>query len=127
MTRGTWLALGAMGISVFVIANDLTALSVGTAPDREGLRPDVTTVQWVLNALRARVRGADRSPAGGWRTCSAGAAIFFIGAAIFAAFSLLGGAAQDELWLIACRALMGVGGAMMWPAVLGMTYDDPAG
>jgi EmrB/QacA subfamily drug resistance transporter len=49
--------------------------------------------------------------------------LFFIGAAIFAGFSLLGGAAQDDLWLIACRALMGVGGAMMWPAMLGMTYD----
>jgi EmrB/QacA subfamily drug resistance transporter len=49
--------------------------------------------------------------------------VFFVGAAIFAAFSLLGGAAQDELWLIASRALMGIGGAMMWPAVLGMTYD----
>ena len=24
--------------------------------------------------------------------------------------------------LIACRALMGIGGAMMWPAILGMTY-----
>ena len=25
--------------------------------------------------------------------------------------------------LIACRALMGIGGAMMWPAILGMTYE----
>jgi EmrB/QacA subfamily drug resistance transporter len=49
--------------------------------------------------------------------------VFFIGAAIFATFSVLGGAAQGELWLIACRALMGIGGALMWPAVLGMTYD----
>jgi EmrB/QacA subfamily drug resistance transporter len=49
--------------------------------------------------------------------------MFFVGAAIFAAFSVLGGAAQDELWLIACRALMGIGGALMWPAVLGMTYE----
>jgi EmrB/QacA subfamily drug resistance transporter len=49
--------------------------------------------------------------------------IFFIGAAIFAGFSVLGGAAQGDVWLIVCRALMGVGGAMMWPAVLGMTYD----
>jgi hypothetical protein len=49
--------------------------------------------------------------------------LFFIGAAIFACFSVLGGAAQSELWLIVWRALMGIGGAMMWPAVLGMTYD----
>jgi MFS family permease len=30
--------------------------------------------------------------------------------------------AQTEAWLIAARVLMGVGGALMWPAILGMTY-----
>jgi EmrB/QacA subfamily drug resistance transporter len=56
---------------------------------------------------------------------------FFLGAGIFAGLSLLGGAAQTEAWLIACRALMGIGGALMWPAILGMTYaalpSDKAG
>src|SRR5205823_11358123 len=41
---------------------------------------------------------------------------------IFAGFSVIGGAAQGTTWLIACRVLMGVGGALMWPAILGMTY-----
>ena len=45
-----------------------------------------------------------------------------LGAAIFAGFSVLGGAAQSTAWLISCRALMGIGGAMMWPAILGMTF-----
>jgi EmrB/QacA subfamily drug resistance transporter len=36
--------------------------------------------------------------------------------------SLAGGVAQTEAWLIAARVLMGVGGALMWPAILGMTY-----
>jgi len=48
-----------------------------------------------------------------------------------AAMSALGGAAQSETWLIASRTLMGVGGALMWPAILGMTYallpDSKAG
>jgi EmrB/QacA subfamily drug resistance transporter len=48
--------------------------------------------------------------------------MFVVGAAIFAGFSLIGGAAQDTLWLIACRTIMGVGGALMWPAILGMTF-----
>jgi MFS family permease len=47
---------------------------------------------------------------------------FFIGSAIFATFSVLGGAAQSEAWLIGMRVLMGIGGALMWPAILGMTY-----
>jgi EmrB/QacA subfamily drug resistance transporter len=37
--------------------------------------------------------------------------------------SALGGAAQSEAWLIAARVLMGIGGALMWPAILGMTYE----
>ena len=37
--------------------------------------------------------------------------------------SALGGAAQTETWLIATRTLMGIGGALMWPAILGMTYE----
>src|SRR5262249_60309344 len=31
-------------------------------------------------------------------------------------------AAPTETWLIATRALMGIGGALMWPAILGMTF-----
>ena len=45
--------------------------------------------------------------------------------------SALGGAAQTEAWLIAARVLMGIGGALMWPAILGMTFailpEDKAG
>jgi EmrB/QacA subfamily drug resistance transporter len=47
---------------------------------------------------------------------------FFLGTAIFASMSALGGAAQTETWLIATRTLMGIGGALMWPAILGMTF-----
>jgi len=36
--------------------------------------------------------------------------------------SAAGGAAPNESILIATRALMGIGGALMWPAILGMTF-----
>jgi MFS family permease len=48
--------------------------------------------------------------------------IFCLGASVFAVFSVIGGVAPTVGVLLACRALMGVGGAMMWPAILGMTY-----
>ena len=45
--------------------------------------------------------------------------------------SAAGGAAPTETFLIVTRALMGIGGALMWPAILGMTYailpEDKAG
>jgi EmrB/QacA subfamily drug resistance transporter len=48
--------------------------------------------------------------------------VFFVGTAIFAAFSLLGAIAPTAELLIGARAGMGIGGALMWPAVLGMTF-----
>jgi EmrB/QacA subfamily drug resistance transporter len=48
--------------------------------------------------------------------------ILFVGAGIFAAFSFVGGIAPSIWVLIVARLLMGIGGAMMWPAILGLFY-----
>ena len=122
MNRATWLPLGAMAMSVFVVANDLTALSVALPQIEREFDSDVSTVQWVVSAY-ALVFGVLIVTGGRLADMLGRRRIFFIGAGIFAGFSVLGGAAQSDIWLIVCRALMGVGGAMMWPAVLGMTYD----
>jgi EmrB/QacA subfamily drug resistance transporter len=120
--RGALLALGAMAMAVFVIANDITALSVALPDIEKDFDSDVSTVQWVINAY-ALVFGVLIVTGGRLADMLGRRRVFFIGAAIFAAFSVLGGAAQSDIWLIVCRALMGIGGALMWPAVLGMTYD----
>jgi EmrB/QacA subfamily drug resistance transporter len=120
--RGAWLPLAAMAISVFVVANDVTALSVALPQIEQDFDSDVTTVQWVVSAY-ALVFGVLIVTGGRLADMLGRRRVFFIGAAVFAGFSLLAGAAQSDIWLIVCRALMGVGGAMMWPAVLGMTYD----
>jgi EmrB/QacA subfamily drug resistance transporter len=119
--RGTWLALIAMGIAVFVIANDFSAINVAIPQIEHDFHTSVTTAQWVVNAYALTfgvliVTGGRIADLFGRRRA------FFIGSAIFATFSVLGGAAQSEAWLIAMRVLMGVGGALMWPAILGMTY-----
>jgi EmrB/QacA subfamily drug resistance transporter len=122
LDRGTRLALVAMAAGVFVIANDFTSMSVALPKIESDFDADVSTVQWVINAY-ALVFGVLIVTGGRLADMLGRRRMFFTGAAIFAGFSVLGGAAQSELWLIACRALMGVGGAMMWPAVLGMTFD----
>ncbi len=111
-----------MAISVFVVANDITALSVALPEIEQDFDSDVSTVQWVVSAY-ALVFGVLIVTGGRLADMLGRRRIFFIGAGIFAGFSLLAGAAQSDIWLIVCRGLMGVGGAMMWPAVLGMTYD----
>jgi EmrB/QacA subfamily drug resistance transporter len=119
--RGTWLALVAMGIAVFVIANDFSAINVAIPQIESDFHTSVTTAQWVVNAYALTfgvliVTGGRLADLFGRRRA------FFIGSAIFATFSALGGAAPSEAWLIAMRVLMGIGGALMWPAILGMTY-----
>ena len=73
--------------------------------------------------LRALIFGVLIVPGGRLADLIGRRRVFFIGAAIFALFSLLGGLAPDAWVLITCRALMGIGGALMWPATLGMTYS----
>ncbi len=121
LDRGTIFALIAIGMAVVVIANDFTALSVALPDIEDEFNTDVSTVQWVINAY-ALVFGVLIVTGGRLADMFGRKKMFFIGAAIFASFSTLGGFAQNPGELIACRALMGIGGALIWPALLGMTY-----
>jgi EmrB/QacA subfamily drug resistance transporter len=122
LSRATWLALLAMGISVIVIANDFSAVNVALPTMEKDFHTNVNTIQWVVNAYALTfgvmiVTGGRLADMFGRRRA------FFLGTAIFASMSALGGAAQTETWLIFSRVVMGVGGALMWPAILGMTYE----
>lgn len=110
-----------MSMSVLVIANDFSAINVAIPTMEEDFSTGVNTIQWVVNAYALTfgvmiVTGGRLADMFGRRRA------FFIGTAIFASMSALGGAAQSEAWLIATRVLMGIGGALMWPAILGMTF-----
>ncbi len=119
-----------MGIAVVVIANDFSAINVALPTMEKDFDTNVNTIQWVVNAYALTfgvmiVTGGRLADMFGRRNA------FFLGTAIFASMSAMGGAAQTETWLIATRTLMGIGGALMWPAILGMTYallpEDKAG
>jgi EmrB/QacA subfamily drug resistance transporter len=119
-----------MGIAVVVIANDFSAINVALPTMERDFDTNVNTIQWVVNAYALTfgvmiVTGGRLADMFGRRNA------FFLGTAIFASMSALGGAAQTETWLIATRTVMGIGGALMWPAILGMTYallpEDKAG
>jgi EmrB/QacA subfamily drug resistance transporter len=111
-----------MGIAVVVIANDFSAINVALPTMEKDFHTNVNTIQWVINAYALTfgvmiVTGGRLADMFGRRNA------FFLGTAIFASMSALGGAAQSEAWLIATRTVMGIGGALMWPAILGMTYE----
>jgi EmrB/QacA subfamily drug resistance transporter len=121
LPRGTKLALLAMALGVIVIANDFTALNVALAAMEEDFDADVGTIQWVVNAY-VLVFGMLIITGGRLADMLGRRKIFFVGAAFFAAFSLVGALAPNALVLIGARVGMGIGGALMWPAVLGMTF-----
>ena len=130
LDRATMLALVAMALGVFVIANDFTALSVAIPAIESDLDTSLSKAQWVINGY-ALVFGVLIVTGGRLADLLGRKRMFLVGATIFALFSLLSGLAPNVLVLIVARGLMGVGGALMWPAVLGMTYailpEDKAG
>jgi EmrB/QacA subfamily drug resistance transporter len=110
-----------MSMSVLVIANDFSAINVAIPTMEKDFSTNINTIQWVVNAYALTfgvmiVTGGRLADMFGRRRA------FFLGTAIFATMSAFGGAAQTETWLIASRVVMGVGGALMWPAILGMTF-----
>jgi len=121
LSKSTMLGMVAMGVAVLVVANDFTALSVALPAIERDLHSKVTTVQWVINGY-AMVFGVLIVTGGRVADMFGRRRVFIAGAAIFALFSVIGGLASDIWLLLACRFLMGIGGAMMWPAILGLTY-----
>jgi len=115
------LGLVAMCVAIFIVANDFTALSVAIPAIEKDFGVDLTTVQWVVNGYTL-VFGVLIVTGGRLADMFGQRLIFFIGAAVFGFFSVIGGLAPDVGVLLASRFLMGIGGAMMWPSVLGMTY-----
>ncbi|HEY8502374.1 MAG TPA: MFS transporter, partial [Solirubrobacterales bacterium] len=109
-------------MAVVVIANDFSAINVALPTMEKDFETNVNTIQWVVNAYALTfgvliVTGGRLADLFGRRNA------FFLGTAIFASMSALGGAAQTETWLIFSRVMMGIGGALMWPSILGMTYE----
>lgn len=121
LAPGTTMALVAMALGVFVIANDFTALNVALPAIEHDFDADVGSVQWVINAY-ALVFGMAIVSGGRLADMFGRRRVFFIGSALFAGFSALGAAAPELGVLIFARVGMGIGGALMWPAILGMTY-----
>jgi EmrB/QacA subfamily drug resistance transporter len=121
LRRADYLGLAAMAMAVLVLANDFVALSVALPAIEKAFKADVTTVQWAINGY-ALVFGVLIVTGGRLADMFGRERIFYIGSAIFAFFSLAGGVAPNIYVLLASRGLMGIGGAMMWPAILGMTY-----
>jgi EmrB/QacA subfamily drug resistance transporter len=130
LARPTKLALVAMAAGVFLIANDFTALSVAIPAIESEFSTTLNRAQWVINGYTV-VFGVLIVTGGRLADRFGRKRMFMIGAVIFGIFSLVGAMSPSIGVLIGSRAAMGVGGAFVWPAILGMTYailpEDKAG
>jgi len=106
-------------ISYFMILLDNSIIFTGLPSIQEGLGFSATALTWVQDAYTLTFGGllllaARAGDIIGRRR------LFIIGLVLFSVASLLVGVAQTEVWMIAARALQGVGAAIVAPASLSL-------
>jgi EmrB/QacA subfamily drug resistance transporter len=112
-----WWALGALGVSLFMIMLDNTVVSLALPTIQSNLHASLTQLEWVVNAYTlvfavALLTGGKLADFLGRRR------IFLTGLVVFTASSLACGLAGSGGALIAARGVQGVGAALMMPATL---------
>ncbi|MEM7445972.1 MAG: MFS transporter [Pseudomonadota bacterium] len=120
--RSTVTGLIALAIGTLVVAIDFTSLSVAIPAIEQTFDTDIVTAQWVLN-IYAVSFGVVIVTAGRLADMFGRRRIFIVGAGITAVASVVGGLAPDIWLLLVCRAIIGIGGALLWPSIIGLTYQ----
>jgi EmrB/QacA subfamily drug resistance transporter len=110
-----WWILATMTGAVSMVLIDETVVSVALPAIQRDLHMSQTGLQWVVNAYILAL--ASCAAAGGRLGDLLGQArIFRLGALMFVAASAGCGLAQSQAWIIAGRAVQGLGAAAMIPA-----------
>lgn len=109
-----WWALGALVLGVLVLGFDMTILNVALPTMATELGADTGDLQWIVDAYTI-VFAALLLPAGLLGDRFGRKRMILIGLTLFGAASLLGTFADSVGMVIAARALMGVGAALIMP------------
>lgn len=120
-----WWTLGAMCFALFMIMLDNTVVNVALPSIQRNLHATTSALEWTVNAYTLSfavllVTGGRLGDLFGRRR------MFILGVTIFGASSFLIGLAQSDVWLVAFRAVQGVGSGFMMPATLSIitnTFD----
>jgi len=117
------VALLIMLSAQLMIILDLTVVNIALPHIQSGLHFSAASLSWVLNAYTLTFGGL--LLLGGRAGDILGRRrMFLAGIALFAASSLAGGLATAAWWLLAARALQGIGGALASPAVLALVVGS---
>src|SRR5690348_5558189 len=117
LERRRWIALILLCVAEFVVVLDASIVNVALPSIGRALNFSQSNLPWVVNAYVLTF--------GGFLLLGGRAAdllgrrrVFMGGLVLFALASLAGGFAQSEGWLIAARAVQGLGAAILAPAAL---------
>jgi EmrB/QacA subfamily drug resistance transporter len=112
-----WRALALVCVAFFMVVLDVSIVNVALPSVARDLELSPSTLQWIITAYSLAF--------GGFLLLGGRAAdvlgrrrVFIAGMALFTFGSLMCGFAQSGAWLIAFRALQGLGGAIVSPATL---------
>lgn len=122
-----WWALGLLSLGLFMASLDNTILNVALPTLARELHASVDQLQWTVDAYQVTYAGL-LLVAGALVDRWGRARTFLVGTAVFGAFSLLAGLVEATGPLIAARALMGIGAALLAPSTLALVsalFTDP--
>jgi EmrB/QacA subfamily drug resistance transporter len=115
--RSKWLALALLATAQFVIVLDASIVNVALPSIGRDLDISEDNLSWIVNAYTL-VFGGFLLLGGRLADLLGRRRLFIIGLGVFALASLAGGLAQSFGWLVAARAVQGLGGALVSPAAL---------
>jgi EmrB/QacA subfamily drug resistance transporter len=114
-----WLALALLAAAQFVVVLDASIVNVALPSIGRDLHFSQDDLSWVVNAY-VLVFGGFLLLGGRLADLLGRRRLFMIGLILFAAASLAGGLAQSAGWLVAARAVQGLGAALLSPAALSL-------
>jgi EmrB/QacA subfamily drug resistance transporter len=117
--RARWLALGLLALTQFVIVLDASIVNVALPSIGRALHFSQDNLSWVVNAYTLTF-GGFLLLGGRLADLLGRRRVFIAGLVLFSVASLVGGLAQSDVWLIAARAVQGLGAAIISPAALSL-------
>jgi len=122
MTRKQILTFFAMGLGILAVAMDITAINVAIPAIEKSFDTDVDTIQWLVNGYILSF-GVLMVTFGRLADIFGRKKIFFMGLFVFGLSSLAGALSTSTGMIIAARVIQGIGGAMLWPCIIGILYS----
>ena len=117
-----WLALALLAAAQFVVVLDASIVNVALPSIGTALDFSQDNLSWVVNAYTLTF-GGFLLLGGRMADLLGRRRLFIAGLVLFAGASLAGGLAQSDVWLIAARAVQGLGAALLSPAALSLVTE----